>query len=564
MKCSNCQILNRIKEEAVKDIAKLTEHWGIYEKYHFFLCAIGIFDKYFIDKISDLKDGQHYSFNHRLIDSGYSVLFELFYSVDFCNFQKIILKPLTQEDLNLYSKIICECGIIGWMRSLIEDVKVGYLKYSSLGNNARLKFRDKYHWNEYIEGEYLLWYSEYVAYCQSEYYEKLNCQRPDIIAKMRANVSVWNEHFMCYTNDIEVEDYFNMQALLDAQQATEWDLFPPDAKFEGIDYGTIMQAIVDFAGYAIKHLTFADLLYSTDSNLIFENLILCAFTKEDIIHLIEQNQKINRYDAEKIFDLISLTPDNIKYYCDNVKAASAPFIKLSKDQYVRSIRGLLDRPFEFMLYNLHTKCSNDWDLNSKKREAIFRENIYDLFHNTCFICLNKPIVIRVDNARTLTDIDAVIIDKLTHEVALFQLKWQDPTTNSAYELKSKASNYNKAAQKWVQDIERWLQNCDSEKLSSVLGVKKKLIDINKIYIFVIGRKHGNYSGSTKPTDNCAWAQWYQFLYTVKQLEYHKTLTIGKLHNQLVSCNPFNSKIIESTNEFKYDKYRIILGGGIIQ
>jgi hypothetical protein len=40
----------------------------------------------------------------------------------------------------------------------------------------------------------------------------------------------------------------------------------------------------------------------------------------------------------------------------------------------------------------------------------------------------------------LTDIDAVIFDRLTGELALFQLKWQDYSTNSLRETRSKASN----------------------------------------------------------------------------------------------------------------------------
>lgn len=162
--------------------------------------------------------------------------------------------------------------------------------------------------------------------------------------------------------------------------------------------------------------------------------------------------------------------------------------------------------------------------------------------------------------KTLTDIDAVVIDKKTGEIALFQLKWQDPADYSPFTLKSKRSNYYSAAEKWLEIIEKWLSNSTDEDIASKLGVKVKYFDKKKISIFVLGRRRGNYSGNGPYPYECAWSQWYQIMYAASYLRQENEFTISNLYKLIVSTSPFNIKISEKPVTFCYGKYRIKFGG----
>ena len=162
--------------------------------------------------------------------------------------------------------------------------------------------------------------------------------------------------------------------------------------------------------------------------------------------------------------------------------------------------------------------------------------------------------------KTLTDIDAVVIDKKTGEIALFQLKWQDPADYSPFTLKSKRSNYYSAAEKWLEIIEKWLSNSADEDIASKLGVKVKYFDKKKISIFVLGRRRGNYSGNGPYPYECAWSQWYQIMYAASYLRQENEFTISNLYKLIVSTSPFNIKISEKPVTFCYGKYRIKFGG----
>ena len=208
---------------------------------------------------------------------------------------------------------------------------------------------------------------------------------------------------------------------------------------------------------------------------------------------------------------------------------------------------------------LDAQQSVAWDKNVNQREAVFRTQLYTVFDDPRFSCVQHPVIIKEKN-KTLTDIDAVVIDKKTGEIALFQLKWQDPADYSPFTLKSKRSNYYSAAEKWLEIIEKWLSNSADEDIASKLGVKGKYFDKKKISIFVLGRRRGNYSGNGPYPYECAWSQWYQIMYAASYLRQENEFTISNLYKLIVSTSPFNIKISEKPVTFCYGKYRIKFGG----
>lgn len=146
------------------------------------------------------------------------------------------------------------------------------------------------------------------------------------------------------------------------------------------------------------------------------------------------------------------------------------------------------------------------------------------------------------------------------EIALFQLKWQDPTDYSPFALKSKRSNYYLAAEKWLQTIEKWLRDSTNKEIASKLGIKAKYFNKEKVSIFVLGRRRGNYSGNKPYPYECAWSQWYQIIHAASYLRQKDKFTISNLYELIVKTNPFNAKIVETPVTFCYGKYRIKFGG----
>ena len=183
--------------------------------------------------------------------------------------------------------------------------------------------------------------------------------------------------------------------------------------------------------------------------------------------------------------------------------------------------------------------------------------MYSIFNADNYFCIDRGVNI-VSEKYGKTDIDAIIMDKNSGEIALFQLKWQGPTYVSARAMHTKAKNYADETNKWLQIVNDWINNSTAEKISSLLGIPKKYIDKNKMFIFVLGRHHANYSADVISDNRCAWGQWYQF---VSELQYvnPNAPRISQFYKLLMAHSPFKQKYTESPMEFQIGDYKIIYG-----
>jgi hypothetical protein len=287
--------------------------------------------------------------------------------------------------------------------------------------------------------------------------------------------------------------------------------------------------------------------------LLTENLFYLIKTKAELLKLIKENGALSEQQAEEVLNTLSLSSLNRKLFFDT-QASCAPLIRISESQYIHSCAGSLYRSFSFMLDNLTLLYPNACNGNRIKREAVFRQQLYDMM--TEFQCIDRQIVI-AQNGQRLTDIDAAVVDTKTGEIALFQLKWQDHTSLSPKTLLSKSKNYTEEVVGWIEKINDWIEKSSVKEIASLLGIKAKYVDKTKIYLFAIGREHGNYSGTEPDTPNCVWVQWYHFLNYILRVGREKN-RVSVMHKDLKEESPHTIPIAQKPKVYKYGKYRFIL------
>jgi hypothetical protein len=114
----------------------------------------------------------------------------------------------------------------------------------------------------------------------------------------------------------------------------------------------------------------------------------------------------------------------------------------------------------------------------------------------------------------LTDIDAAIYDRLTCDVGIFQLKWQDYSTNDVRQLRSKAANLSAELTEWSGKIMSWIEENGVSALDKSLRLKQKRREaVRSIMLFAISRSSVRTQGYGVRTDapSLAMAVWPQFV-----------------------------------------------------
>ena len=71
----------------------------------------------------------------------------------------------------------------------------------------------------------------------------------------------------------------------------------------------------------------------------------------------------------------------------------------------------------------------------------------------------------------MTDIDAAILDYVTGELVLFQLKWQDFDSSNLRIQRSKAKNFVDKVEAWGPAVSSWIDDHGLARLCEVLKLK---------------------------------------------------------------------------------------------
>ncbi len=509
-----------------------------------FFNTIRIFDTMFFQYVNDRCHPEYdEESDNRILAFRYA--FPRLISKVYCDpniFNSVGLSPLDPDSILENNRIAYACFLNGLFQNYADLISLG--EYKAIKNTSKklyLKIIGQYWAEEYYEKKYIGFYSERVQDFQSEAYKKHFEMRDAILEQMKPLVYVWKDYYIGYDTTPDIDIFYLDAAYLDSREATEWYVFPKDVSFGGIPYEVYVNTVVYFVSFAIKHAQFCALLLQKEPHLRVENLLTRICVEEDTIELIRHINDISHEDAQKIFEVITLNEENYGSHI-SCRSAPPPLIKISKHQYLMSVFGCLERPFEFLLDELHRRYPKEWDKNTRGRESSFRKELYAFFDSKRNELIDRNLVIKCDG-KILTDIDACVIDKETGDIGLFQLKWQDLPYSSNRSLLSKRSNFERTVNQWIDDIQQWLANSDEKTIADILRTSPKKVDKKKIRLFALGRFNGGFPAISIPAGNVTFGQWYQVLFLSMYNEKLKW-TVGELFDALCGSKVDNKSLIE--------------------
>ena len=381
--------------------------------------------------------------------------------------------------------------------------------------------------------------------------------RPSILELMSPLVSPWQEHFLQYDTNPDIDSYFRSQGLLWARSHYEpgQDAFPPNAIFGDLPFVLYKDAVVEVVGWVLKHIAFSSLLLSKHTHLDIRNL-LTVTTGENRLHgYLSAAFDITEMEARQVLDTLKLTPENIQAHTSEPAVDIAPFLNINSTTVVFSIAGTLSSPFDFMLAELYRRYRGDWDHAVNGREEYFRRELYNLFPTRRFAKAEKPLKLKNEGA-VATDIDAAVFDTTTETLGLFQLKWQDPFGTSMRRRNSKMMNFLEETNQWVSTVSSILLE-NPKALDHLLGERAvRSHDTKRILLFVVGRHFSHFSGGAYRDSRAAWGTWPQVLRLFKESHIGSD-PITWLHKMLQEQSPsLRTPVTVEAYEMQIGEYRV--------
>jgi hypothetical protein len=328
-------------------------------------------------------------------------------------------------------------------------------------------------------------------------------------------------HYIQYNSSPEIDSFYAHDAVLRAQGMLGTDAFPPDARFGSWDFNSYCQAVTVLMAWALRHLAFSDVLLSKVPSLRARNI---ATTTVPIDRLSTEMARALKIDAESARDILScltLTAQNKSKHCAiSGNAVSPPLIQYGLRDVIIPIWGNLAHPFLFLLNELRWRFERDWFSRVNERERVFRDELYGLFLHERFVKTKSNVRLKVGGTE-LTDVDAVVFDPKSGELALFQLKWQDFFAGSMRERGSRKSNILKTGNQWIERVINWLANTSEQEIARTFKVTSPA-QITAVRLFMIGRNFAFFSGKESPDLRAAWGTWYQLLRLAREMNRSKS------------------------------------------
>lgn len=220
---------------------------------------------------------------------------------------------------------------------------------------------------------------------------------------------------------------------------------------------------------------------------------------------------LDRAVAERAVSAFTVDHESAGYHAAVPGVAAAPLVRVSPDQVVPSVYGLTTEPLLFLARELRRRAPQEYHNAAHLREAVFRKDLYALFQDRRFVTSAARIELRRAAGDVRTDVDAVVFDRKSGTLGLFELKSQDPFARSTAELVRQRDNV-LYANRQISGVLAWLQHHGPDALLARVDARTaRTFRVQKVYPFVLGRYLVQFGDGPEPDRRAAWGTWPRVL-----------------------------------------------------
>jgi hypothetical protein len=348
------------------------------------------------------------------------------------------------------------------------------------------------------------WWSAYVARQVAPRLAAILAERPRILA-LRAQKGVADREAGYGASDPTIDRYYRQLGQAYVARFACQHSYPADAAIGGTTFGQYADILALLTGW---------LHHEQDR---------CA--PDGIPLPIPRNERAlvaalaGALDADwaaigNALQALILDRDNAAYHSAFPGRAVPPLIRLDEDRVVWSARGLLGEPLIFLARELRRRHAQEYHNSAHLREGVFRQDLYRLFNDKRYVMSAGRVELK-RSGEARTDLDALIFDRKTGTLGVFELKAQDPFARSAEERQRQRDNFFHANRQ-VSAILEWVQRRGADDLLVRFDERAaKRFRVQKVHVFVLGRYLAHFSGGPEPDRRAAWGSWPQVLQIVE-------------------------------------------------
>jgi hypothetical protein len=454
---------------------------------------------------------------------------------------RYVSPSVTDSTLDAWAdQVLQECDRLAAGEQVLAHCESGFMRMQQGGQ------KDFYAWiaskkmpTEWREREDIEWWTNALAKTNESEMQELAVERVSIQQQLDEFASEWQADVNVYRTTPEIDDYYMRLGMLRVKSMACHFLYPAQTLIGGCTvelYGKVLAVLI---GMALKHLDLCKAFVVQHLSCTLRDMLATPHDTAALIEAVSETLGVESAAIRRVVDVCSLSHENVSYHCSVGGTPAPPLLRLDERHLVWSLTGLLSEPFLFLTRELKRRYSYEYNTASHMREEIFRQGLYQLFSDKRFVRSVGSVELRGVQGDLTTDVDALIFDRKTGALALFELKSQDLFAYSRQErIRQRDYFYN--AGKQVLACVQWLNRNGANALLTRLDPKLvKRLKVQKTYIFVLGRYLAHFFDGPEFDRRAAWGTWPQVLRLVNGESFgaEDAHPIQSLYNKLVKDTP---------------------------
>jgi hypothetical protein len=306
---------------------------------------------------------------------------------------------------------------------------------------------------------------------------------------------------------LAMDQYFHEWARIYLRRMPYRDLIDSAERIGGRAFSDYVAVLEALSAMAQMRLCYAGLLKHRDRQLDLRNFITGATAYEELVEAVATFLDAEMAEVRQLIGHLVLGPENRSIHLARGDTAWAPAIRTSSAMCLLPTYGLDIHPFLFLLNDLRWKYDKDWFRVANSRESRWIPDLLRLFPAPRWQCTRRGVKL-TRGSKTVTDIDFAAYDNETGELAVVQLKWQQPVAADQKIRRSTGRNLLQEGNGWVADVHGWIAEFGVRELVSRLGFKAP--DISALKAIVLARYGAHFSGFAGLDERAVWADWAHF------------------------------------------------------
>jgi hypothetical protein len=456
--------------------------------------------------------------------------------------ESLYLAPLvTDSTLDTWAEqVLLACGNLAAGEQVLGYCETGFMKMQQGGQkNFHVWIASKKMPTEWRARADIEWWTNALAKTYECEMAELAVEKVSIQQQLDAFASKWQADMTVYRTTQEIDAYYIRLGKLRVKSMACHFLYPAQTLIGGCTvelYGNVLAVLI---GMALKHLDLCRAFVVQHPAYSLRALLATPHSAAALTEALSETLGVDYVPIHLVVDAYSLSHENVSYHSSVVGTPAPPLLCLDEQHLIWSLTGLLSEPFLFLARELKRRHSYEYHTASHLREEIFRQDLYQLFSDKRFVKSAGGIELRGVQGNLATDVDALVFDRKTGALALFELKSQDLFAYSPQE-RIRQRDYFYSASKQVVACLQWLNRNGVNALLARLDSKQvKRLKVQKTYIFVLGRYLAHFFDGPEFDRRAAWGTWPQVLRLVHEVPFgaEDANPIQSLYSKLMKDTP---------------------------